>query len=48
MKVFGLLFLLIIRLHFSRSQFIAAVIRRKRYRDRALKNVGKFKITLSG
>ena len=41
MKVFGLVFLFIICLHFSRSQSIADVIR-KRYGDKALKNVRKF------
>ena len=40
-KVFGLLFLFTIRLHFSRSLSIADVIK-KRYGDRPLKNVGKF------
>ena len=41
MKVFGLVFLFIIRLHFLRSQSIADAIR-KRYGDKALKNVKKF------
>ena len=41
MKVFGLVFLFIIRLRFPRSQSIADVIR-KRYGDKALKNVRKF------
>ena len=41
MKVFGLAFLFIIRLRFQRSQSIADVTR-KRYGDRALKNVRKF------
>ena len=40
-KVFALVFLFIICLHFLRSQSIAGVIR-KRYGDRALKNVRKF------
>ena len=39
-KVFGLMFLFIIRLHFPRSQSIADVIR-KRYGDKVLKNVRK-------
>ena len=41
MKVFGLVFLFIIRLRFPRSQSIADVIR-KRYFDKAFKNVRKF------
>ena len=41
MKVFGLAFLFIIPLHFPRSQSIADVIR-KRYGNKALKNVRKF------
>ena len=41
MKVFGLVFLFIIRLRFPRSQSIADIIR-KRYGNRALKNVRKF------
>ena len=41
MKVFGLVFLFIIRLRFPRSQSIADAIR-KRYGDKALKNVRKF------
>ena len=40
-KVFGLVFLSIICLHFPRSQSIADVIR-KRYRVRVLKNVREF------
>ena len=40
-KAFGLVFLFIIRLRFPRSQSIADVIR-KRYGDRALRNVRKF------
>ena len=41
MKVFGLVLLFIIRLRFPWSQSIADVIR-KRYADKALKNVKKF------
>ena len=41
MKVFGLVFLFIMRLRFPRSQSIADVIW-KRYGDKALKNVGRF------
>ena len=41
MKVFGLVFLLIICLRFPSTQFITDVIR-KRYGDRALKNLRKF------
>ena len=41
MKVCGLVFLFIIHLCFRRGQSIADVIR-KRYRDKALKNVRKF------
>ena len=41
MKVFGLVFLFIIRLCFPRSQSISDVIR-KRYSDKPLKNVRKF------
>ena len=41
MKVFGLVFLFITRLHFLRSQSIADAIR-KRYGYKALKNVKKF------
>ena len=41
MKVFGLVFLFIICLLFPRGQSIADVIR-KRYGDKALKNVRKF------
>ena len=41
MKVFGLVFLFIIRFCFPRSQSIADVIR-KWYGDKALKNVRKF------
>ena len=41
MKVFGLVFLFSICLRFPRNQSIADVIR-KRYGDRALKNVRKF------
>ena len=41
MKVFGLVFLFIIRLRFPRSQSIADVIR-KRYGGKAFKNVRKF------
>ena len=40
MKVFGLVFLFIIQLHFLRSQSIAVI--RKRYGDKALKNVRMF------
>ena len=40
-KVFGLVLLFIIHLRFSRSQYIADVIR-KRYGDKTLKNVRKF------
>ena len=41
MKVFGFVFLFVIRLRFPRSQSIADVFR-KRYGDKALKNARKF------
>ena len=41
MKVFGLVFLFIIRFRFPRSQSIADFIRKK-HCDKALKNVRKF------
>ena len=44
MKVFGLVFLFIIRFCFPRSQSIADVIR-KRYGDKALKNVRKIRLS---